>query len=94
MKVYMFQKTEELIQLCEYHTHEELFYKYEDAVKYFKELYELYIDYIDKKYCLEGEIVDNVCAITRHSEDYCTVYMEEIFFTSFKIHEKYIMSFN
>ena len=93
MKVYMFQKVEELIEVCEYHTHEELFYKYEDAVKYFKELYELYIDYIDKNYCLEGEIVDNVCVITRHSEDYCTVYMEGIFFTSFKIHEKYIMSF-
>ena len=94
MKVYMFQKVEELIEVCEYHSHEELFYKYEDAVKYFKEIYELYIDYIDKNYCLEGESVDNVCIITRHSEDYCTVYMEGIFFTSFKIHEKYIMSFN
>ena len=39
MKVYMFQKVEELIEVCEYHTHEELFYKHEDAVKYFKEIY-------------------------------------------------------
>ena len=94
MKVYMFQKIEDFIESCEYYSYEELFYKYEDAIKYFKEAYESYIDYIDKNYCLEGEIVDDVCEITRHSEDYYTIYMEAIFYTSFKIHEKTIMSFN
>lgn len=94
MKVYMFQKAEDFYELCESYTHEELFYKYEDAVKYLEEEYELYIDYVDKNYCLEGELVDDVCEIIHHSEDYRTVYMEELFYASFRIYEKTIMSFN
>lgn len=94
MKVYMFQKVEDFYELCESYTHEELFYKYEDAVKYLEEEYELYIDYVDKNYCLEGEIVDDVCEIIHHSEDYRTVYMEDLFYASFRIYEKTIMSFN
>ena len=96
MKIYMFQKTEEYINDydSEFYTDEELFYKYEDAVKYLEEIYDSYIDYIDKNYCLEGEIVDDYCEIIRHSEDYYTICMKEIFCTSFKIHEKTVMSFN
>ena len=94
MKVYMFQEIEDMYNTCEYYTHEELFYKYEDAVKYLEEVYESYIDYIDKNYCLEGETVNDCCEINRYSEDYYTIYMEEIFHTSFNIYEKTIMNFN
>ena len=96
MKVYMFQKIEEYVRDydSEFYTYEELFYEYKDAVKYLEEIYELKIEDIEELYCEEGESADDYCDITRCSEDHYEIYMESEFFISFKIHEKFIMSFN
>ena len=96
MKIYMFQKTEENVNDYDYefYTDEELFYKYEDAVKYLEEIYELKIEDIEELYCLEGENADDYCEIIRYSESHYTIYMESEFFISFEIHEKTVMGFN
>ena len=94
MKVYMFQKIEELFSNCDYFTEEELFYKYEDAVKYLEEVYESTIESIEEVYCEEGESADDFCEINHFSKDHCTIYMEDEFWISFEIHEKIIMNFN
>ena len=96
MKIYMFQKTEEYVNDydSEFHTDEELFYKYEDAVKYLEEIYELKIEDIEELYCLEGESAEDYCEITRYSESHYDIYMESEFFISFNIYEKNIMSFD
>ena len=54
MKIYMFQKTEENVNDYDYefYTDEELFYKYEDAVKYLEEIYELKIEDIEELFSL------------------------------------------
>jgi hypothetical protein len=90
----MFQEIEEFFESCEYNVNQELFYKYEDAVKYLEAIYDLYIDYIEKNYCEEGESADDVCRIVRYSENYYEIYMGSEFYTSFNIYEKSIMSFN
>ena len=94
MKVYMFQEIEDLIDNCEYYTNEELFYRYEDAVKYLKEAYEATIDDIEKNYCEEGEGADDYCKINRYSESHYEIYMESEFFISFNVYEKIVMDFD
>ena len=94
MKVYMFQKIENVYEYHECYIHEELFYKYEDAVKYLEEIYESTIEEIEEDYCVEGESADDYCEIIRYSESYYTIIMEDEFYMSFKIHEKTIMNFN
>ena len=96
MKVYMFQKVKQILSDCNYncYTEEELFYDYEDAIKYFKEVYNLTIERIEEHCCEEGEKVFDLCEINHYSKDRCRIFMEDEFWISFEIHEKTIMNFN
>ena len=96
MKVYMFQKIKEIYyyHYCECNTEEELFYNYEDAIKYFKEVYNLTIEEIEKNCCETRKTASDLCEIRHYNESQCTIFKEDDFWISLAIYEKTIMSFN
>lgn len=94
MKVYMFQKIEEMMNDCEYDTHEELFYTEDDAIEYMEYLFEEEIKIIEEIYCYENETAYDYCDITEDKERRIkNIYMEGEFYISFNVYNKQIMRF-
>ncbi len=93
MEVYMMQKITEDIDGCEYDTHEELFYTWEDANEYMEALFEEEIRILTSMYC-DGadDDLEDYCEITERY-NHKSIYMEDSFWMAFNIEKKIIMSF-
>ncbi len=91
MEVYMVQKVVEDMENYEYDTHEELFYKEEDAQTYMEVLFEEEVRVLTELYCDEGEILEDYCEIDKEL-NHMSIYMEDQYWVGFNIEKKTIMS--